>query len=310
MKKIYHRLLKIISNPTFLIAILSTYSCTPDPGSVITSPKTLPPGIWAFLNTAADSQYVVLSTVLYESSKEDPQFSEVEVPLINKAKVWLAADSKSFTLNPVYVESLESPAGLWDGFMRYWASTEPIRAGESYWLKVSIPGKGEFTASTTAPGDFEILSPNPEDTVDVFNPLEVKWTAAEGAAGYRIDLWEFKEYRNEYFDRVTTGWNNSFRGVFIERSPESAFQFQHSLARFYAESNDPFESDTLFRAVLTIDALDVPAWTAYRIEKDKRQSDSDYRIDPVSYSNIAGGRGLMTASTSKYVELLLPKGQK
>ncbi|MBN2009352.1 DUF4249 family protein [candidate division KSB1 bacterium] len=300
------KLLKI----SILLTVWNFLYCTLEPEIAIKSNMALPPVIQAFFNTTADTQYVVLSTIMPGATTDSQHFMNIEVPMIRDAQVWFADETKSFTFTPIYIENINDRWALAEGFYRYWASTEPILPGQQYWLKVTIPGKGEFTASTTAPGDFEILSPNSTDTIDVFQPIEVKWTTAEGAAGYRIDLWEFEESRNEYINREWIGWNNSFRGVFVETIPDTVLQFQHILAHYYEPSRDSTQSNYLYRAVLTIDALDEPAWTAYCLEKNKHDAESDFRIETVAYSNIAGGRGLMTASTSKYVELLLPKGQK
>jgi len=309
MKSLLNTLQKLPGVPAFLIGIVLIFHCTPDPGSVIRSGKTLPPGIMAFLNTAADSQYVVLKTVA-KNPKTNNSFLNVEVPLLEKAKVSLSDGSKSFTLEPVYMENPEAPFSLVDGIVRYWACTEPIRPGESYLLKVSIPEKGEFDATTTAPEDFEILSPVNDDTVDVFHPIEVKWTAARGAAGYRVYLWAFREYRYKSINIIRTFWGRGTSNPVIQSSPDTTLLLQHFLDHYYTPPRSTSYSDTLFRAVLTIDALDEPAWTAYCIEKDQHYRDSDFRVDPVSYSNINGGWGLMTATTTKYVELLLPGGQK
>jgi hypothetical protein len=177
--------------------------CAPDYGNLITSPKDLPPSIFAFLNTLSDSQYVVLRNAVTAQGKDDDRALEPEFQHLRQAKVALTGGGKDFVFHNKY--ALKEP--YFDAEREFvFVSAHKVRPGEIYRLWVEIPPKGIFTASTTAPWDFQILEPNPNDTFDVLSPLTVKLTNAKGTAGYRVVL------RSTFIDsaRLRRARQNSF----------------------------------------------------------------------------------------------------
>jgi hypothetical protein len=190
-------------------------------------------------------------------------------------------------------------------------STDKIWPATDYQLKIEIPEKGTYTAATRTPGDFEILTPGVNDTVDVDNPIHVSWTPAEGAAAYRISLWRFIEdstlFLWGYEDEIRFFWSHT--AVFVEPKEKNELLFQHRLKSFYTYSEEQLR--TLLTLSLTIEAFDEPAWLAYKINHwDNQTPDWNFRFEVVSYSNIENGRGLMSAVTSKTIPLAFPNGQK
>lgn len=90
--------------------------------------------------------------------------------------------------------------------------------------------------------------------------------------------------------------------------PEPAASIEHGLDWYYTHPDDYYV--TLLEAALSVEALDTPAWLAYEINHPAHHIETGSRLDVVSYSNIEGGRGLMTATTTKTIPLLFPAGQK
>lgn len=283
---------------------LSLWTCTPNYGNLLTAHSDLPPSIFAFLNTAADSQYVILRNATPTSGDYD-DFLEKEYQLFRQARVMLTTGSGDFVFNDPY----ELISAFHEDFEHdfVFVSAQHIRAGENYALRVEIPQKGVYTAAATAPGDFEILSHHAQDTLDVFNPAIVRWTASANAAGYRVGLhWiviDSSNFKAGWSDKVDTlTWRQQ---VYLESSAEHVATIKHDLGSFY-----PFQRGILMGdAAIFVEALDAPAWLARDLNRRGSFSyggPDEVRTMPGSYSNIANGRGLMSAVTTQTVHVILP----
>jgi hypothetical protein len=287
--------------------LFSFWACEPGYDNLLTSPADFPTSIFAFLNTAADSQYVVLHNSTPPAGPYH-EFLEREYQLLRQAKVKLSDGDGDFVFHDRY--ELVSP--FHEDFEHdfVFVSAHRVRPGETYRLHVEIPEKGVYTASTTAPGDFQILAPSPLDTLDVFNPLAVEWTAAQGAAGYRVvlqwtllDSFRFKSGRSDTIDKVKErmSW-------YVEPSPQMAMVMEHKLDRYY-RFPDAFSKalakDTPL--LVFVEALDAPAWLAREInQRGSYEFEKEIRTMPGVYSNIEGALGLMSAVTTKMIPVVLP----
>lgn len=287
------------------------WACEPDYGNLITSPEDLPPSIFAFLNTAADSQYVIIRNAIPRNIKprlergESDRVLEAEFQRLRQAKVALTGAGEDFVFHDKY-ELKDSDYDVERDFV--FVSAFKVRPGEAYRLQVEIPEKGVFTASTTAPGDFQILVPKPLDTLDVFKLLTVRWTAAQGAAGYQVGLrWSYIDstwFKLGMSDKVDT--IRDYRYRYIEQSPDPGAIINHSLTAFYTHPDWKYR--TLLEATVFVHALDTPAWLAWKINQRGlvQGGDDEVLTKPGVYSNIAGGRGVMTATTGKTIPVILP----
>ncbi len=291
------------------------WACEPDYGNLITSPEDLPPSIFAFLNTAADSQYVIIRNAIppnikprLEQGESDPVL-EAEFQRLRQARVALTGDGENFVFHDKY-ELKDSDYDVERDFV--FVSAFKVRPGETYRLGVEIPEKGLFTSATTAPGDFQILTPASGDTFDIFNPLPVKLTPAEGAAGYRvvlrptfIDSAKFKAGAPEYVYQAKGAFFS-----YVKQSPDPVVVVKHNLDIYYRIPEQL--SYTLVAVSLFVDALDTPAWLAWEINQRGLVygGEDEVLTMPGVYSNIAGGRGVMTATTSKTIPVILPLQKK
>jgi len=294
-----------------LLFLFASNACEPNYGNLLISPPDFPPLIFAFLNTAVDSQYVILHNATPLSGSFE-KFLEEEYQLYRQAKVKLTNGVEDFVFDDQY--EIVSPYHEDFEHDFVFVSAHRVHHGESFWLRVEIPRKGVYTASTTAPGDFQILSPHAQDTLEVFKPLIVHWTVSEGAAGYRVGLrWavidstRFKLGRSEKLDTLFAGQH-----VYVEPSAERAAMVKHGLNLYY-DSPGAFPRGTLGNdAIVFVEALDAPAWLA----RDLNQRGGIYggpdevRTMPGDYSNIESGRGLMSAITTKTIPLILPPQKK
>ncbi len=288
---------------------LGNSACTPDYGKLITSPADLPPSIFAFLSTAADSQYVIIQNA-EPVPEEAEKFLEAEYQRLRQARVSLQGKQENFIIHRQYERRRSTLYGFAPELV--FVSAHRVRPGESYQLRIEIPEKGIYSASTTAPGDFQILAPAPADTIDVFKPMSLRWSPAAGAAGYRLVL------RSTFIDstRFKRGTSNevekslAIRAWYFPASPDPFASVAHGLDFFYKLPGDL--DFTLIETVLALDAFDAPAWLAHEInQRDASyEFEKEIRLAPGVYSNIAGGRGLMTAITTKTIPLLLPPQEK
>lgn len=287
------------------------WNCEPDYGNLITSSADLSPSIFCFLNTAADSQYVILRNAVTAQGKDDAWVLEPEFQRLRRASISIQGSGESFIIHNKY-EFRESDYDTERDFV--FVSAHRVRPGESYWLRVEVPQKGVYTAATTAPGDFQILSPQALDTLDIFDSVIVRWTASEGAAGYRVGLrWtvidstELKRGRSEKLDTLYAR-----QSVYVEPSAERVAMVKHNLKLYY-ESPGAFPRQTLRNdAIVFVEALDTPAWLAHNINSSGEifGYEQEDRAMPGVYSNIEGGRGVMSATTTKTISLILPPRKK
>lgn len=311
-RKIPRQLQKCFTGLLFVLFFLN--ACTPEYDNPVSSYEQLPPAIFVFLNTLADTQYVIISDANPADSLPAAQVN-AELNRLRQAKIRLYTGEQvfSFEREAEYQRDLWGwPSGnLWSAghgiFMRM--STNAVLPATDYRLEIEIPEKGLFTAATRSPGDFEILTPQPIDTIDVFNPLTVRWQPAEGAAGYRILLSDFREdssnFKWGYSDEISYYWTHWKCYIKATDNPEA--ELSHQLSWFYTHPPDYFP--TLLKLVLTVEALDEPAWLAYEIARSNNDNHYEFRFEVVAYSNIVNGRGWMSAVTTKTRELAFPKGQ-
>ncbi len=283
-------------------------ACTPDYGNLLTSPKDLPPSIFAFLNTAADSQYVILRSAIppaeiYDdfTAAEFERLRQARVTLTNGAGHELGIHNQYVMHHPQYDDEPDF----------FFVSARRIQPGESFQLRVEIPQKGVYTASTTAPGDFQILAPNALDTIAVFDSLHVQWTAANEAAGYRLILRWFildsADFKAGKSAEIETWWGHRY--WYFKHSPSPNARIKVNFERYYLFPEEYEDLTILPEAELTIEALDSPAWLAREINARNGTVltfEALARLMPGAYSNITNGRGLMTATTSLTITLLLP----
>jgi hypothetical protein len=292
------------------------WACEPDYGNLITSPEDLPPSIFVFLNTAADSQYVIIRNAIprnikprVEQGESDPVL-EADFRRFRQAIVALTGAGEDFVFHDKYELKIPYYYDIEREFV--FVSTHAMRPGEIYRLRVEIPEKGVFTASTTAPGDFQILAPKSLDTLDVFKLLTIKWTAARGAAGYQVGFrWSYIDstwFKLGMSDKVDTIRDHRYR--YIEQSPNPDAIINHSLTAFYTHPDWKYR--TLLEATVFVHALDTPAWLAWGINQRGlvQGGDDEVLTKPGVYSNIAGGRGVMTATTGKIISVILPPQKK
>lgn len=288
---------------------LAFIACEPDYGNLLTSPKDLPPSVFAFLNTAADSQYVILQNPTPPSGSY-AKFLEKEYQLYRQAVVSLTDGAGDFVFHDKY--EIISP--FHEDFVHDFVFVSAHRAQprENYHLRVEIPQKGVYMASTTAPGDVQILSHRAQDTLDVFKPLIVRWAASERAAGYRvmlrwtvIDSTQFKFGRSNKLDTLY------FRNhLYVESSAEQVALLNLDYLTLHYKSPGAFPRQALGNdATIFVEALDAPAWLARELNQRGQLyygGPEEVRAMPGSYSNIENGRGLMSAVTTKTIHLILP----
>jgi len=301
----------------YVISLVSAFqlcfwNCEAYDGDLITSSADLPPAIFAFLNTAADSQYVIISSSL--AAEERPSQSlDTEYRRLRQAKVTMEDAGERLVFNKPYeVERF---------FEKYryfvFAAARNAHPGTTYHLRVEIPEKGVFTASTTAPGNFEILVPNSVDTIDVFHPLEIRTSISERAAGYRVTLWshvvDSTDFKLGRRNEVKPVWARSYRYF---KAAENPIGVTTHYLRYYYDNPDKRDI-TLLQLTLSVEALDAPAWLSREIYVDStlstvggNNSGEEFRLEAVSFSNIEGGRGVMTAITTKMIPLLFPPNRK
>jgi len=300
--------------PRFLLGLacrlfsLAFIACEPDYGNLLTSQADLTPSIFAFLNTAVDSQYVILQNPT-PLSGHYAKFLEKEYLLYRQATVTLADGTGELVFHDKYEITSATHEDFPHDFV--FVSAHRVRPGENYSLRVEIPQKGIYTASTTAPRDFEILSHHAQDTLEVFKPLLVRWTASEGAAGYRVGLrWavidstRLKFGRSEKLDTLYARQH-----VYVEPSAERVATVEHYVGSYY-KSPGAHPRQTLGNdATVFVEALDAPAWLARDLNQRGQLyygGPEEVRAMPGSYSNIENGRGLMSAVTTKTIPLILP----
>jgi hypothetical protein len=82
--------------------------------------------------------------------------------------------------------------------------------------------------------------------------------------------------------------------------------------RYYYDNPDQ-RKIILLRLELSVEALDAAAWLSHDIYVDStlstvgdNNSGEEFRLEPVAFSNIEGGRGIMTAITTKEIPLHFP----
>jgi len=194
----------------FLILLIGFWSCELNYRDLITSPADLPPAIFAFVNTAADSQYVVI-TNSFPPKEEPSQSLETEYRRFRQAKVTIESHTEQF----VYNNSYEMKRAFDKSRYFIFVSAHKVYPNETYNLRVEIPEKGVFTATTTTPGDFNILAPNSVDTIDVFHPLQVQTSISQRAAGYRVTLWSYivdsTDFKSGINNEVRPIWARAYR---------------------------------------------------------------------------------------------------
>lgn len=284
--------------------LLATLSCEPGYDEMLTSPTVLPATIVVVLNPAADSQYVVITTGTPPPGEFDKLYTQ-ETQLLARAEVTLEVNDRRLSFckqNFLYRTEMGLPKF-------YWISTDPVLPGETCALTVNIPQKGRFTAATTVPGDFRILTPAENDTIDIEKPLRVHWTPAANAAGYRLTLIMHEDYSWYQHDdttlTVSRHWSSAGAAWFAAR-PELPVEFTHRLADYFKEYYDP-STTKILSIKLAVEALDEPGWTAHQLETARQQVTSLYRLDVVDFSNVEGGHGLVTATNTQTVVLQLPE---
>lgn len=301
-----------------LLFLMMFWQCTPEYEFPLCSYEQLPPSIFVFLNTAADSQFVIISEAAPADTLSVLEI-KAELERLRQAKVTLTGNDQIFTF-PKQFEYVHDSVWDWTnnydfatGFGTFLkVSSNIVLPSTDYFLKIEIPEKGVFTAQTRSPGDFKILVPNRMDTIDVFSPLYVSWTPADEAAGYRVSLWSFEEdsswFRWGNSDEIYYNW--SHQQVYVEANEKKEAIIKHRLDLFYTTDPDD-KAITLLKLSLSIEALDTPAWLAYKINSVENENEGSFRFfDVVSYSNIENGRGLMSAITTKTIPLAFPKDQK
>jgi hypothetical protein len=291
------------------LCLLTFIACEPDYGNLLTSPKDLPPSVFAFLNTTADSQYVILQNPI-PLSGDYGDFLERDYQLYRQAIVTLADGAGDFVFHDKYEIIKASYADFPHDFV--FVSAHRVQPKESYRLRVEVPQKAVYTASATTPGNFEILSHHAQDTLDVFNPVIIRWTASEDAGGYRVGLrWTVIDS-----SRLKLGLSEKLdrrKHVYVEPSAERVVMVRHELSMYY-ESPGAYSSETLGNdAAVFVEALDAPAWLAREINQRGGYvygGPDEVRAMPASYSNIENGRGLMSAVTTRTIPLILPPREK
>lgn len=285
-------------------------SCESDHDNLLTTPSDLPSAIFALLNTAADSQYVIIRNSRPPEGERE-QFIEAEYRRIRQAKVMIEGGGEQLAFNKPY--EVENDFDFYHYRNFVFASAHKVLASETYYLRVEIPEKGVFTASATAPGDFDILAPNSVDAIDVFQPLEVRTTVPQGTAGYRVTLWthvvDSTDFKSGMSSIVETFWARRYRYFSTSEIPVGVLS--HSLSSFYENRNNR-EYDIL-QMQLSVEALDSAAWLTHDIYVDSTRytvggnnGGEEFRLEPVAFSNIDGGRGVMTAITTKTIPLRFP----
>lgn len=288
--------------------LLCFWGCQPGTDDLITSPSDLPPAIFAFLNTAADSQYVIIrNSVPPENERE--QFIGAEYSRIRQAKVEIEGGGGQFAFNKPYeVERSYEYSRIF-----VFASAHSVRAAETYHLRVEIPEKGVFTASANTPSDFDILLPDSVNTIDIFHPLKVRTTVPQSVEGYRVTLWSYvvdsTDFKSGKSNDIEAFWARGYRYFSASESPVGVFS--HYLGYYY---NNPDDRDfTISQMQLSIEALNAPAWLSRDIYVDSTRftiggnnGGEEFRLEPVAFSNIENGRGVMTAITTKTIPLRFP----
>lgn len=299
------RCIPVTFNGCFLV--LCVWSCEANLDNLITSSQELPPAIFVFLNTAADSQYVIIKSSI-PSEGDRQQFLDAEYRHIRQAKIELEGGGDQFVFEKPY-----EIVPMYDNSRIFvFVSAHNVHPGKTYRLRVQIPEKGVFTASATAPSDFDILAPNSVDTIDVLRPIEVRTTVPQGAAGYRVSLWittiDSADVKLGRTDEAKRRWGRSYQYFQTLSNPSGVLS--HYLDDYY---EDPDYHGKTLSAELSVEALDAAAWLSRAIYVDStlytlggNNSGEEFRLEPVAISNIEGGRGAMTAITTKMIPLRLP----
>jgi len=288
-----------------LLFLFCVWSCEPN---LITSSEDLPPAIFVFLNTAADSQYVIIRKSLPREG-ERKEAVEAQYSRIRQANVEISSVGEQFVFSKPYeFEYRYSSSRIF-----VFVSAHRVQAGEAYHLRVEIPEMGVFTASATAPGDFDILAPNSVDTIDVFQPIEVRTTVAQGAAAYRVTLWAYVIDSTNFKAGVDSTpqiyWGRTSRCFNKSENPVGILS--HYLPYFYVNPDN--RDYQILQMQLSVEALDAAAWLSRNVYVDSTlwilggsNSGEEFRLEPVAFSNIEGGRGVMTAITTKKIPLRFP----
>ncbi len=292
----------------FCLGITTVFYC--DPGPQLFMPlDNIPQSINAFLDTAADSQYVFIQNM--QLGLEAPlQIYEREMQLLNQAQISLWSENQAHTF-PVRRKEIPD-SNTPEQAKLVWISPQPVLPGITYHLQVTLPGNEVYRAETTLPGDFEILLPNPEDTLNIDEPLTVTWTPSTGAAGYRVMFWS--HILDSLLFKAGTGpirdvWSPITYIINIE--DPLTVQFDHHYRRsFYSEVPDPIYNETLLGTKITVEALDAAYWMSQEINLNTWRYTSSYRIEPVAYSNFNQGYGIFCGVTQKVLHLKIPGGQK
>jgi len=289
-----------------LLLIYNCFQCDHTKEQLL-APENTPQAIGAFLDTAADSQIVAINNM--EWPLETPaQLYERELQLLSQAQISLQGKDQSYTF-PIRRKSI--PDERYPALVQYiWISPQPVRPGETYHLEVTIPEKGTYRAETTLPGDFEVLSPDPADTISIDEPLTVTWTSAAGAAGYRVILWNHVLDSSLFLmgtGPVKVYW--SHQTYLFNVSDSLTIKIKHYYRSNYFEE-PPFGSAVLLGAKLSIEALDAAYWKSSEINLWTYRYRTDYRIEPVFYSNFDQGYGIFCGVTKKVLHLKIPGGQK
>ncbi|MCI0512887.1 DUF4249 family protein [candidate division KSB1 bacterium] len=286
--------------------------CLRDDNNVMVSPQVYPPVIHAILNTAADSQYVILANIIPPESVVPSPVVQEQLQFFRQAQIRLESEGSLISFPNYLEQEMDYTHQI------IWISQQSINPGQTYHLQVAVPGQGLFNATTTTPGDFEILTPDSTDTMDVQRPLEVTWTPAAGAAGYRVTLWSFVEDCTRFnLDRppgspepeIWYAWEESRQ--LCRADTILKMVLKHDFYNRFYQPREVFIVN-LWEVRLGIQALDSAAWFAEKINATAYQNiiNSDYRIEPIAYSNFDRGYGVFTATTSKTIPIPIPGGQK
>jgi len=286
------------------IVILFTSGCEPDYEDLITSPSVLPVTVLVVLNPAADSQYVILTTG-NPPWDEAEKVMERESRLFAQATINLTVNGRQLSFCHQY--QFPGPSGVVPVFNR--VSTDPVFPGEDCFLEVEIPYKEKITAATKVPGDFQLLLPQPGDSLRLQESIPVKWTASADAAGYRVSLFILTEIKRRSYPDTTKKFRSTWFSAGEQYLPADAsrqIDFQHDFDYYF--TSPPDTSYIRYRrAVLHVEALDPAAWTAHELNTLKQAPNSGYRLEVVDFSNIKNGHGLMIATITKSAELLFQK---
>jgi len=107
---------------------------------------------------------------------------------------------------------------MWESYFR---GEVPINPDNEYELTISHNG-GEASATITLPGDFEITSPEEDDTLHQGEDITVSWSQSEGTKRYKLHIrlsYDYGDTANPTYNnfRLDTILSNSNTSIIIQK---------------------------------------------------------------------------------------------